>query len=640
VRFRGQQREFTATQLTGMFLGGVGEFFRREAKLPLTDCVVACPGWFNSRQRLALRNAAEVAGLRCLRIMNDLTAAALVYGLTKSDLPDPARDPSARARTVVFVDVGHSSCQAAVVAVTRGGLAVRGAAFDRNLGGRDLDELVAERLAREALADGAEMQQLGGRARLRLRQAGERAKRVLSANAVAAVSVEAVSGERDVAASVRKDEFAGWAGGLFERVGAVVRRVLAAARVAAAEIDAVELVGGSTRVPGVKELLAEVFRDSAGETKLSTTLNQDEAVARGCALQCAMLSPIVKVRPFSVQDWNTRAVVLRAADSNLAANVDAIDADSANATTASAGGGNRGVVVFPVGCAVPSTRHMSVRLPTSLLSAAAATDAPLVLELAYGDDGESLPAIGCDWFTRFRLNGVAWPEGVLDGNDGVDVATTTAVGLPAVVRLALRIDESGMVSLESAEQEDSHSDDAEAGASAAADTPVLPTGEAAEDDSGTNDHRRRPARQWRPLVVSGTEVAGAVDAATLGRWVSSEAALRASDARAELAAERRNALEEYVYEARARLRGDGGWADVVRGGEREALEGALEAAQRWLDEDGEDDDASDDGGEECARRLAGLRALGDPLEARRRTAEAAIAAATAAAASAVREGGG
>ncbi|KAJ1550139.1 adenyl-nucleotide exchange factor sse1, partial [Cladochytrium tenue] len=133
ITFQGESRTFSATQLAAMFFGKVKEFTQKEIKGPMTDCVISCPGWYNDRQRRAIRDAAEIAGLNCLRVLNDLTAAALGYGITKLDLPDPTVNPSARPRNVIFVDLGHSSYQVSIVSFVKGKLVVKSAAYDHTL---------------------------------------------------------------------------------------------------------------------------------------------------------------------------------------------------------------------------------------------------------------------------------------------------------------------------------------------------------------------------------------------------------------------------------------------------------------------------------------------------------------------------
>ena len=118
-----------------MYYGKLRDIAAKELKVGVSDLVIAIPGWFTDIQRRAIIDAASIAGLNVLRLINETTAAALGYGITKSDLPDTEADPNLKPRHVVFVDVGHSSMSASVVAFVKGHLSVKGAAYDRHLGG-------------------------------------------------------------------------------------------------------------------------------------------------------------------------------------------------------------------------------------------------------------------------------------------------------------------------------------------------------------------------------------------------------------------------------------------------------------------------------------------------------------------------
>jgi heat shock protein 4 len=145
VNYLGEPTVFSATQLVAMYLGRLRDQTAIELNQAVSDVVVSVPGWFTDTQRRAMLNASEIAGLNCLRIMNDLTAVALGYGITKSDLPESAEAP----RHVIFIDVGHSNFSVAVVAFSKGQLVVKSSAYDRNFGGRDLDYALVQHFAKE-----------------------------------------------------------------------------------------------------------------------------------------------------------------------------------------------------------------------------------------------------------------------------------------------------------------------------------------------------------------------------------------------------------------------------------------------------------------------------------------------------------
>lgn len=282
-----------------MYLNKIKDITSAEINGPVSDCVITVPGWFTEVQRRAVLTAAEMVGLNCLRLVNDLTAAALGYGITKTDLPEE------KARNVAFVDIGHSSYTCQIASFVKGQLTVRGQAFDEHFGGREFDAVIVDKLAAQFKEKFKIDVFSNKKALLRLRVAAERCKKVLSANPQAPVNIESIMDDRDVSAMVSREEFEEWASHLFTRTEEVLAKALENAGMKIEDIDFVEMVGGTTRIPAIKATISKFFGK-----EISTTLNQDEAVARGAALQCAMLSPVFKVRDFRVNDVVTYPIKL------------------------------------------------------------------------------------------------------------------------------------------------------------------------------------------------------------------------------------------------------------------------------------------------------------------------------------------
>ncbi|CAP70366.1 uncharacterized protein PODANS_3_4490 [Podospora anserina S mat+] len=293
VSYLGEKTKFSATQLTAMFLGKIKQTAAAELKLPVSDLVLSVPAWFTDIQRRALIDAAEIAGLRPLRLINDTTAAALGYGITKLDLPGPDEKP----RRVAFVDVGYSSYTCSIVEFKKGELSVKGTAFDRHFGGRNFDKAIVDHLAKEFHGKYKIDINSNPKALCRVYAAAEKLKKVLSANQQAPLNIESLMNDVDVRAMITRQEFEAMVEPLLNKVHVVLEQALADSRLTKEDIDIVEVVGGGSRVPSIKERVQNFFNKN-----LSFTLNQDEAIARGCAFSCAILSPVFKVRDFAVQD--------------------------------------------------------------------------------------------------------------------------------------------------------------------------------------------------------------------------------------------------------------------------------------------------------------------------------------------------
>ncbi|KAJ7567080.1 hypothetical protein O6H91_02G131600 [Diphasiastrum complanatum] len=291
VHYLGETRSFTPTQVLGMVLSNLKSIAEKNLGTHVVDCVIGIPVYFTELQRRAYLDAAAIAGLHPLRLMHETAATALAYGIYKTDLPET--EPI----HVVFVDIGHASMQVCVAAFKKGQLKILGQGFDRSLGGRDFDEVLfhhfAEKFKEEYKIDVVS----NPRASHRLRAACEKLKKVLSANPMAPLSIECLMEEKDVRGFIKREDFEKLAYPLLERVKAPLEKALAESQLPLDKINAVEVVGSGSRIPAINRILAAFFKKEPGRT-----LNASECIARGCTLQCAMLSPTFRVREFEVQD--------------------------------------------------------------------------------------------------------------------------------------------------------------------------------------------------------------------------------------------------------------------------------------------------------------------------------------------------
>ncbi|XP_043547982.1 heat shock protein 105 kDa-like isoform X3 [Chiloscyllium plagiosum] len=294
VMYMDKEQHFNMEQITAMLLTKLKETAETNLKKPVCDCVISVPAFFTNAERSSVLNAAYIAGLNCLRLMNDTTAASLAYGIYKPDLPVPEEKP----KIVVFADMGHSAFQVCICAFNKGTLKVLATAFDPQLGGQDFDEVLVEYFCTEFKKSYNLNVKSKIRALLRLYQECEKLKKLMSANSMdIPLNIECFMNDLDVTGKMNRTHFEELSAHLLQRVERPLQSVMEQTQLKLGDINAVEIIGGSTRIPAVKERIANFF-----EKAVSTTLNADEAVARGCALQCAMLSPAFKVREFSITD--------------------------------------------------------------------------------------------------------------------------------------------------------------------------------------------------------------------------------------------------------------------------------------------------------------------------------------------------
>ncbi|KAL3049184.1 heat shock 70 kDa protein 4L [Trematomus bernacchii] len=303
VRYLDEDKVFTVEQITGMLLTKLKETSESALKKPVVDCVVSVPSFFTDAERRSVFDATQIAGLNCLRLINDTTAVALAYGIYKQDLPSPEERP----RNVVFVDMGHSSFQVSITAFNKGKLKVLATAHDLYLGGRNFDEALVDYFCEDFKSKYKLNVRENPRALLRLHQECEKLKKLMSANSSdLPLNIECFMNDIDVSGKMNRGQFEDMSGQYLMKVEMPLKSVLEQSKLNRDDIYAVEIVGGATRIPSVKERIAKFFGKDVG-----TTLNADEAVARGCALQCAILSPAFKVREFSITDVVPFPITLR-----------------------------------------------------------------------------------------------------------------------------------------------------------------------------------------------------------------------------------------------------------------------------------------------------------------------------------------
>lgn len=292
VRYLGNEEVFSPEQVMGMLLTKLKLISETELSTKVTDCVVSVPSYYTDRQRRAMLDAVAMAGLNCLRFMNDTTAVALAYGIYKQDLP------SDKPRNVVFVDMGHSSLQVSACAFLKGQLKVLATVADPDLGGRNFDEVLRDHFIVEFKKKYKLDVASNLKAGIRLIRECEKLKKLMSANSQdIPMNIECLMEDTDVTGKMKRADFEEEVQSLLLRVESTLKSLLEKSDLKVSDIEAVEIVGGSTRIPAVKDIIKKIFAK-----EISTTLNADEAVARGCALQCAMLSPTFRVREFVVTD--------------------------------------------------------------------------------------------------------------------------------------------------------------------------------------------------------------------------------------------------------------------------------------------------------------------------------------------------
>lgn len=592
VMYMEEEKVFSIEQVTAMLLTKLKETAEAALKKPVADCVISVPSFFTDAERRSVMDAAQIAGLNCLRLMNDTTAVALAYGIYKQDLPAPEEKP----RIVVFVDIGHAGYQVSVCAFNKGKLKVLGSAFDPELGGKDFDEVLVKYFCEEFAQKYKLDVRSKPRALVRLYQECEKLKKLMSANSSdLPLNIECFMNDIDVSSKLNRAKFEEFCAELLAKVEAPLRSIMEQTRLKKDDIYAVEIIGGASRIPAIKERIGKFFGK-----ELSTTLNLDEAVARGCALQCAILSPAFKVREFSITDVVPYPISLK--------------------WTSAADEGVSDCEVFPKNHAAPFSKVLTFyrREPFSLE--------------AYYNNLKELP----------------YPDPNI-GQFNIQKVVPQSSGESAKVKVKVRVNVHGVFSVSSAslvevvksaegeepmetdtpakeeenkmqvdqEVQKAQGDDQKEHAEKKSDNEDMET--SAEDKQ--EEKKNEPSQAKKAKVKTKTvdlpienSLNWQLASETLNLFMENEGKMIMQDKLEKERNDAKNYVEEYVYEMRGKLHGV--LENFVSEADRDSFSLKLEDTENWLYEEGEDQQK-----QVYIDKLAELKKLGEPIQNRYREAE-------------------
>ena len=277
VEYKGERKTFYPEEISSMVLSKMRDVAAGFVGKDVKDVVVTVPAYFGDAQRQATKDAATIAGLNVLRIINEPTAAAIAYGMDKR---------SEKERNLLIFDCGGGTHDVTLLSVEDGIFEVKATAGDSHLGGEDLDNILVDHFTKEFKRKSKKDLTGNPKALRRLRTACEKAKRNLSSSTQSSVELDSLHDGEDFLSSITRARFEELCTDVFRRTMEPVQKVLADAKLAKGDVDEIILVGGSTRIPKVQKLLSDFFNGK----ELCKSLNPDEAVAIGATVQAAILS--------------------------------------------------------------------------------------------------------------------------------------------------------------------------------------------------------------------------------------------------------------------------------------------------------------------------------------------------------------
>jgi len=279
VEYKAEERSFTPEEISAMVLTKMKETAESYLGTEVRDAVVTVPAYFNDSQRQATKDAGVIAGLNIMRIINEPTAAAIAYGLDKKRTGD-------KESNVLIFDLGGGTFDVSILSIEGGIFEVKSTAGDTHLGGEDFDNRMVDHFVNEFKRKHKKDISSNKRALRRLRTACERAKRTLSASAQANIEIDSLFEGIDFYTSITRARFEELCSDLFKNTLDPVEKALRDAKMDKSSIDDIVLVGGSTRIPKIQKLLQDFFNGK----ELNKSINPDEAVAYGAAVQAAILT--------------------------------------------------------------------------------------------------------------------------------------------------------------------------------------------------------------------------------------------------------------------------------------------------------------------------------------------------------------
>lgn len=529
----------------------------------LADSVMAVPNWYTQSQRRGVLHACEIGEVNCLKVTNEMNAIALSFGIFKSA---KKLFSETEPTHVMFIDLGFTNYSVTIVDFIQENMKVLTTICDRTFGGRDLDDIIIEFLA-EAFEKKTKINVRNNKkAILKLQAAAEKAKKTLSPAGVneVPISVECLAEDTDLNVVLTREEFESRAGPLVGKLRAPVEAALKEAGLTREQLAEIEIVGGTTRVNIVKRTLGEILGLDASAINygLKTTMNADEAVARGGALQSAMLSSRMKVKPFNIVDRLYYGIVAH------------FDSEATMGDEDEAAAKGTSVQLYQRNDEIPhKPRRITFRNKTS----------DFTITLNYDDAAVAfLPPGESRFIARYTIH-----------------VPPAYANKPSDVRVTFALDRHNLVFVQSAQLMEELSAEEIAKLNAESKT----EGKEAEES------KEASKKKFKKVDLKVDTVEPELSRQQIKDAIELEASMANEDRVIIETADKRNELEAYLYAMRDKL--DGPLKDFASPKEKDSLKSLMNAAEDWLYNEGFESTK-----QEYVRRIDELRKISNPIEFR------------------------
>eukprot|EP01132_Coremiostelium_polycephalum_P003600 gene3600-4482_t len=544
VNYLNEPMSVNTESVLGMLFGKLKRTTEAFVNAPVKEVVISVPVFWNDYQRRAMLDACAVAGLHCLRLVNETTATALSYGIYKEF-------SETEATNTLFIDVGDAATTVAAVAYKKGQLQVLKTAFDPNIGGRTFDDTLVRHFAKEFQTKYKINIYENKKALTRVQVACEKVKKILSSNNEAPISIDSLMEDIDVKGMIDRKTFEELIVDDLEKILVPLKKVIEETGLTPDKFASIEITGGGTRSTSVQKKLIEFLG-----RELSKTINSEESVCRGCALQSAMLSPVFRVRPFLINDIATYPI--------------AVDFQSESI--------NQHLDVFTTKSPVASPKPLRISFPVTK-----AEPFKIVATSTYG----VVTTLTVDKVPEFANKASIKAKVYLDIHGIFHIEE---------LRLVEQIEEPVVASppAEPKPEEQQSQDSSAANGEA---KPAEPKPE-----------EKKVKVKETPLVY--TEVKKGLTTKEVEACIEQEGKMHASDTLAAETGEKKNAVESYTYEMRSKLQSS--LQPYATPKEVETLMKLLNDTENWLYEEGSDATKS-----VYQAKLDELTAIGGPIQKRK-----------------------
>lgn len=535
----------------------------------LADSVLAVPNWYTQAQRRGVLNACEIGGVNCLKVTNEMNAIALSFGIFKSA---KKLFSETEPTHVMFIDFGYTAYSVTIVDFIQENMKVLSTVCDRTVSGRDFDDVIIEFLAETFEKKTKINVRNNKKAILKLQAAAEKAKKTLSPAGVneANISVECLAEDLDLNVVLTREEFESRAAPLVAKLRAPIEVALKESNLTREKLAEIEIVGGTSRVNIVKRTLGEILGLDASAINygLKTTMNADEAVARGGALQCAMLSSRMKVKPFNIVDRFYYGI-----DAHFDNHTSGDDNGMGEEDETAAKGTS--VHLYQRNDEVPhKPRRITFRNKTS----------DFVISLSYDDASAAfLPAGESKFISKHTVR-----------------VPTAYSDKPSDVRVTFGLDRHGLVHVQSAQLMEELS---------AEEIAKLNASESKSDSKEPEESKEGSKKKFKKVDLKVDTEEPGLTRDQIKAALELEASMAFEDRLIVETADKRNELESYIYAMRDKL--DGNLRDYANSKEKDSLKSAMNAAEDWLYNEGFDSTK-----QEYSRRIEDLRKISNPIEFR------------------------